>query len=300
MKNAIFYHATLPNPEDVALGLAERPYADLMPTQLERTCFDRVDGEYFQKLTAIEPIYRFCFRIDKKVIPKSAVDKQTALAIDGLQHVENRLIGRQERKAIREDVILQLAPTALATTATFFGYYHYESRTLMLDTASPGKADDVISQLIQLLGSLEVQHPQNAQHVAAEMTHRLHQFQSDGDAFGEYAPCRQLRLVRDTEGPESVTFKDTEFDTAPIAEYTLDPEWRVDQIGLAAGDANFLLTSAFRFKSIHYGDPVDELTAGAENADEWYVAGVKAAVVRKHYEQANSLFQREGGDWTYE
>ena len=97
-----------------------------------------------------------CARSEEKILPapviKDLVDEKIEEFIGVMMHEPSK----KEREQIKEDVIFELLPRAFSRTTDIHAYINTEENIIVVNTASRGKAEDVLALLRKTLGTLPV------------------------------------------------------------------------------------------------------------------------------------------------
>lgn len=104
-----------------------------------------VDGQYLLK-----------FQIETKAVPGSVVRRKAEELAAQIEATTGRKPGKKETKALRDDALLQLLPSAIPRQAQVMVWLCPQDGLLLLDCASQSRADDVVTELVKALPSLQV------------------------------------------------------------------------------------------------------------------------------------------------
>ncbi len=95
-----------------------------------------------------------CQRREEKILPASVVNELLAEKVQQIEQEEARDVGRKERKQLKDEVFLDLLPRAFTRSSLTYAYVDPQKRWILVDAASPKKAEDLVSLLRKSLGSL--------------------------------------------------------------------------------------------------------------------------------------------------
>jgi recombination associated protein RdgC len=98
--------------------------------------------------------FLLCLRREEKILPASVVNEVLADKVQQLEQEEARDVGRKERKQLKDEVFLDLLPRAFTRSSLTYAYVDPQKRWIVVDAASPKKAEDLVSLLRKSLGSL--------------------------------------------------------------------------------------------------------------------------------------------------
>ncbi|MDH2923937.1 recombination associated protein RdgC [Nicoletella semolina] len=93
---------------------------------------------------------------EDKLLPSSVVKKETESRIESLEQKEQRKLKKNEKQAIKEDVIAMLLPRAFSKHQLTTLWVDLENQLIYIDTASTKRAEDSLALLRKTLGSLPV------------------------------------------------------------------------------------------------------------------------------------------------
>ncbi len=249
--NAIVYKAELPAADQLAKHLEELPYAPIGETMLTRASFvpNKTSNEL---VTEFEGGFAFHLRYDEKILPKAIVK---AKADERIAKVEDEYGGRLkkvERVAIYEQVLVELAKTALVKTAIIPAFYRTDDQLLIVATGSKNLANIVVHYLIHVVGSVKTT-TLHISDIKNGLTTRLKQhLEGEEDVFEGFEVGDSVALKQ--EG-QKISYSLGELDTARegLLE-ALGKGFQVERLALVHGGVEFKLTSDFHFKAVRFDD----------------------------------------------
>lgn len=97
-----------------------------------------------------------CAKKEEKVIPSSVINEMLQDKISEIEELEARKLPAKERTRIKDELIFELLPRAFSFSRKTYAYIDSQGGWLVVDAASPKKAEDLLSQLRKCLGSLPV------------------------------------------------------------------------------------------------------------------------------------------------
>lgn len=95
-----------------------------------------------------------CLRREEKILPASVINEMLAERVEQIEQDEARNVGRKEKKDLKEEIYQDLLPKAFTRSGLCFAYVDPAQGWILVDAASPKKAEDLVSQLRSSLGSL--------------------------------------------------------------------------------------------------------------------------------------------------
>lgn len=115
-----------------------------------------------------------CARKYEKVIPSPAVNEKVDARAYEIEQREERPVGRNERKQIKESVIIDMLPGAPEKPKDIYLYYDDTVQLLIIDTSSENQAVEILGMLRDTLGELHVKPLTTAVAPRAVMTQWLY------------------------------------------------------------------------------------------------------------------------------
>jgi recombination associated protein RdgC len=95
-----------------------------------------------------------CLKIEEKILPKAAVDKVLWDRVKKIESESNRIVRRKERDTLRDEIMQDLLPRALTKEEKIYAYIDQVNHLIVVDTASPKKAEALLTLLRLSVGSL--------------------------------------------------------------------------------------------------------------------------------------------------
>ncbi len=131
-------------------------------------------GRHGQQLVhAANGYIMICARKEEKIIPASVVRQLLEDKIVEIEAAEGREIYRREKLRMKEEIIVDLLPRALTRISNQFAYIDVRQNIIVIDSASPAKAEALISQLRTTLGRLPATPVKSKQSLSGLMTRWL-------------------------------------------------------------------------------------------------------------------------------
>ena len=201
--------------------------------------------------------------IEQKLLPASVVKQFADDRARTIEESEGRRIGRKEMRELRESMTIELLPRAFIRRRTTFGWIDPINGWLVIDAASPAKAEEFLEYLRKSIEGLPAKLLKVAQSPSAAMTAWVAEniapsgFTLDQDLELRSAENAAVRYVKHTlEGKE-------------IRQHITDGKV-VTRLALTCGDRiSFLLNENFQIKRLGFLDILKEQSDNqAENEDE--------------------------------
>ncbi len=119
-------------------------------------------------------------RREDRILPSSVIREAVDEKVEAIEAAEARPVGRKEKTRIKDEVIVDLLPRAFTKSHRLFAYIDTKNNWIVVDSATPKKAEELLSLLRETLGSLKVKPLAVNQAPAAVLTSWLEQ-QAPGD-----------------------------------------------------------------------------------------------------------------------
>ncbi|MEJ2347183.1 MAG: recombination-associated protein RdgC, partial [Gammaproteobacteria bacterium] len=150
---------------------------DLSPEQLHQHLLDRA----FRACTSLEhfsygwapPLGRrgvqlvhaaggyllVCARREEKILPAAVIRDAVEEKAAAIEEQQGRPVRRRERSDLRDEMVQSLLPRALSRSTLTYAYIDPKGGWLVIDSANPRKADELVQLLRESLGTLALQPP---------------------------------------------------------------------------------------------------------------------------------------------
>jgi len=205
-----------------------------------------------------------CAQKEEKVIPASVINEMLQEKISEIEEREARKLPGKERTRIKDELIFDLLPRAFSFSRKTFAYIDSQGGWLVVDAASPKKAEDLLSQLRKCLGSLPVVPIGASIKAAPIMTHWLHNHDAPSDITIQ-DEC-ELRSLEE----EGAIIRCKRHDLAlPEIKNHLDNGKQVIKLAMSWADRlSFVLDENLLVKRLKFLDLIQEQAAEIETFDD--------------------------------
>jgi len=133
-------------------ALAKSPFAGCGSAQERSAGWVPPRGEEHGALTEnIGGQWIFRFMTEAKMLPASVLARKVQEKADAIEATEGRKPGKKEKKELKDEAKLDLLPMAFTKQGAMWVWLDPQSRTLVLDTGSQARADEVVSSLVEAL-----------------------------------------------------------------------------------------------------------------------------------------------------
>lgn len=96
----------------------------------------------------------FCLKTQEKILPANAIADKLNAKVKSLEEAEARKVHRKERAELKDEIIFSLLPKALTKSSLTYGYFDAVTRMFHIDSSSPSRAEDIMSLIREISGSL--------------------------------------------------------------------------------------------------------------------------------------------------
>ncbi len=160
--------------DQVEQALATAPFAECGATQEKSAGWIPPRGEAHGALAeAVGGQWMLRFMAETKVLPGSALARKVKEKAARIEQETGRKPGKKETKELKEEARLDLLPMALTKQASMWVWIDPAARLLVLDTSSQGRADEVVTLLVEALPGLSVSLLHTQASPRAAMAHWL-------------------------------------------------------------------------------------------------------------------------------
>ncbi|CAN7497048.1 recombination-associated protein RdgC [Acidovorax sp. LjRoot74] len=176
-KNLIVYRITqgwAPDLQAAEEALAKAPFMECGATQEKSIGWVPPRGEAHGALVeSIGGQWIARLMTETKAIPASVLARKVKEKAERIEQETGRKPGRKESKELKDEAKLDLLPMAFTKQASMWVWIDPAARLLVLDTASQGRADEVVTLLVEALPGLSVSLINTQTSPQAAMAHWL-------------------------------------------------------------------------------------------------------------------------------
>ena len=206
--------------------------------------------------------------IESKAVPGNVVRRRADERIAEIEAATGRKPGKKEKRDIMDDVLMSLLPQAFARQSTVVVWMDLDNRRLVLNSGSQGKADEVISALMNVLGGLSVSLIQTVTSPQAAMTQWL-LAPSEDEWPADLTVERETVLKSTDEDAASVRFNRHHLANDDVRKHVLEGKLPT-QLALSwDGRVAFVLTETLQLKKVQFLDGVMDESGTDKNEDRF-------------------------------
>lgn len=212
-------------------------------------------GKEGEMLTHVVGDYiMICAQKQERLLPASVVRDAAEEKVAELEERQGRKIYRKEKQQIKEDVYVTLLPRAFTRNQQLFAYIALKENLIVVNTASPSKAEAVLDLLRDTIGSLPVALPSSKLAPSDVMTRWLKE-QNASDKFVIDEDCE---LYNPTDGSNVVRCKGQDLFTDEIQGH-LDAGKQVKNLGVTwKSMLSCIINDDLTIKRIKFDDMKEE------------------------------------------
>ncbi len=142
-------------PERVEEALAARPFRPCGGLEPQSIGWDAPLGREGTMLThAANGCIMVCARREERLLPTAVVRELLDERVAELEAAEARAVRRRERQQLKDEIVVDLLPRAFTRSQRLYAYLDPSARWLVVDSAAPRRAEELLAMLRESLGSL--------------------------------------------------------------------------------------------------------------------------------------------------
>lgn len=251
-------------------ALQKAPFAACGATQERAVGFVPPRGEAHGPLAeSVGGQWILRFMVEAKVLPGSVLARKVQDKVDQIERETGRKPGKKEKRDLKDEAKLDLLPMAFTKMGSMWVWIDPQARTLVLDTGSQARADEVVSQLVELLPAgfaVALLHTQTSPQTA--MAHWL----KEQDPPAGFTVDRECELKSPDETKAVVRYARHPLDIEEVQQH-IQAGKLPTRLALTWDDrVSFVLTEGLQLKKIAFLDTVFEGQAQDEGGFDTDVA----------------------------
>ncbi|MGL4435420.1 MAG: recombination-associated protein RdgC [Giesbergeria sp.] len=251
-------------------ALQKAPFAACGATQERAVGFVPPRGEAHGPLAeSVGGQWVLRFMVEAKVLPGSVLARKVQDKVDQIERETGRKPGKKEKRDLKDEAKLDLLPMAFTKMGSMWVWIDPQARTLVLDTGSQARADEVVSQLVELLPAgfaVALLHTQTSPQTA--MAHWL----KEQDPPPGFTVDRECELKSPDETKAVVRYARHPLDIEEVQQH-IQAGKLPTRLALTWDDrVSFVLTEGLQLKKIAFLDTVFEGQAQDEGGFDTDVA----------------------------
>jgi recombination associated protein RdgC len=201
-----------------------------------------------------------CLKKEERLLPNSVVHEMLTERVEEIEEAEGRKLGKKAKQELKDNLIFELLPRAFTHSSNSFAYIDVKNDFIVINCASLGKAEDLLSTLRKTLGGLPAIPLNTALKPVLEMTNWL---QHDITP-NEFVIEDECELRAPEEGGSIARFKRHDLALPEIKNH-LDTGKQVIKLALSWNDRiSFLLDEHLKITRVKFLDLVQQQVSESE------------------------------------
>ena len=253
----------------VEQALAKAPFAESGSTQEKSVGWIQPRGEAHGALAeAVSGQWMLRFMAETKVLPGGALARKVKEKAARIEQETGRKPGKKETRELKDEVRLDLLPMALTKQTSMWVWIDPASRLLVLDCPSQGRADEVVTLLVEALPGLSVSLIETKTSPQAAMAHWL----KEQEPPAGFTVDRECELKSADESKAVVRYARHPLDIEEVQAH-IDAGKLPTRLALTWDDrVSFVLTRDLQLRKVQFLDTVFEGTKADEGGFDADVA----------------------------
>ena len=265
-KNLQIYRLPAPwatTPEQLDAALAPHSFVPCTSNELVRQGWDSPRGNG-QLVHTVNKQMLFLLGTEKKLLPTSVVNQVAKAKAAELEEAQGFAPGKKAMKELKERVAEELLPRAFSIRSNIWTWIDPVNGWLVVDAASPGKADDVIKLLLKAVDRLPLESLRVQRSPVAVMTAWL---ETDEAPVG-FTIDQDTELRATGESRAAVRYVKHALEVDDLRRHIAGGK-QCTRLAMTWNDKiSFVLTESLVIKGIKPLDVIKESDAGTRNDDE--------------------------------
>lgn len=204
-----------------------------------------------------------CSKRQDKLLPASVINEALEERAGEIEAREARKMPRKERRNLKDEVIFSLMPRAFARSSLVFAYISPRDNLLVVDAASAKRAEALIDELREALGSLSV-IPLAPKNLPIEV---MTQWLKSGQPTQGFALGEECELRDNADISNLIRCKNQDLTAVEILSH-LKTGMHVSKLALSwQGRVECLLDEKLSIKRLRFSDLVQEQADEVEAED---------------------------------
>ena len=280
LKNLIIYRiapgfmATVAQVEE---ALAKAPFMECGATQEKSLGWTPPRGEaHGAMVESIGGQLIARFMVESKVLPGSVLARRVKEKAERIEQETGRKPGKKESKELKDEAKLDLLPMAFTKQGSMWVWIDTASRLLVLDTSSQGRADEVVTLLVEALPGLSVSLLNTQTSPQAAMAHWL----KEQEPPVGFTVDRECELKSTSEEKAVVKYGRHPLDIEEVQAH-IDAGKLPTRLAMTWDDrVSFLLTDGLQVRKVQFLDTVFEGTKSDDSGFDTDVAIATGELVK--------------------
>ena len=258
-------------------ALAKAPFQECGATQEKSLGWVPPRGELHGPLVeSVGGQWILRFMVETKVLPGSVLARKVKEKAERIEKETGRKPGKKESKELKDEAKLDLLPMAFTKQGSMWIWIDTASRLLVLDTSAQGRADEVVTLLVESLPGLSVSLLDTQTSPQAAMAHWL----KEQEPPVGFTVDRECELKSANEEKAVVRYARHPLDIEEVQAH-IDAGKLPTKLALTWDDrVSFMLTEGLQIKKVSFLDTVFEGTKADDGGFDTDVAIATGELVK--------------------
>ena len=250
-------------------ALARTPFLECGATQERSTGWVPPRGDAHGLLAeSVAAQWVLRFMAEAKVVPGSVVARRVKEKAERIEQETGRKPGKKESKELKDEAMLDLLPMAFTKQGSMWVWIDPAARTLVLDTSSQARADEVVTVLTEALPGFALALVHTHTSPQAAMSHWL----ATQEAPAGFSVDRECELKAADEAKALVRYARHPLDIEEVQAHIAAGKLPT-KLALSWNErVSFMLTEGLQLKKIAFLDTVFEDKAADDGGFDTDVA----------------------------
>ncbi|MCV6612409.1 MAG: recombination-associated protein RdgC [Amphritea sp.] len=165
-KNAIVYRLTAAIVSNMTDKLAEKPFISCGSQEFSRVGWVPPSDLFEEPHRSLAGVTLICLQKEEKILPPAVVRQELDAKVKLIESEQARKVYRKEKDQLKDEIVMDLLPRAFSKISKTYALI-LGSEWVIVDATSHKRAEELLSHLRSLLGSLpvilpDVQHSPSA------------------------------------------------------------------------------------------------------------------------------------------
>jgi DNA recombination-dependent growth factor C len=207
-------------------------------------------------------------KTEKKLLPPAVINQVAAARAIELEEAQGFALGKKAMKELKERVADELLPRAFSLASTTAVWIDPINGWLVVDAASPAKADEVIKHLLKAVDRLPLESLRVQRSPTAVMTEWL----ETGEAPAGFTVDMDATLCATGESRAQIAYKKHTLEVDDVRKHIAAGK-KVTKLAMTWNDRiSFVLTETLAIKTIKPLDVIKETESSIKNDEERFDA----------------------------
>ncbi len=252
------------NAETLGQQLAEQAFVACGSQDLNRSGWVPPLGRHGSEFVhATNGNLMVCLKRQDKILPTAVINEALEEKALEIEEAEARKLPRKERQTLKEEIMFSLLPRALARSSLQFAYISPRDHLLIVNAASTKRAEDLLTELREAIGSLSI-IPLTGKHEPIDVMTR---WVNSGHPDTGFELGQECELRDNADVKSIIRCKNQDLAASEIVNH-LKTGMHVSQLALSWQDRiEFVLDEKLVTKRIRFSDLVQEKADEVEADD---------------------------------